>query len=319
MKKTIALSGIALLIFSLVPFASAETASANASADAQAVSVTSLKFKKLGESFGDFVFSLKAAFTFSQEAKLELLKKRNEDLKSRQKGWLELKANILGQFGNINMSAEQKQELLAEIQAEHKEIIQDHLTATAEIRQIQLSAKADGKADVEAKAEAAAEVAENSGLSLGLNLPLGLDLGLTGKAKAKAGASVSAEENTETELTAEEAAIIVKQQFGFKSGEVRTETKNGVKFYVVTGHDMEVEGSYALTKDFEVWINSETGIVTSVNVDTSIEARTSINSEISSDADASIGINARGSVSSKSGSDADAEAKTKASVKVGIN
>ena len=137
----------------------------NTNAEAKAVSVTDLRFKQIGQAFGDFAFHVKSFLTFDENAKIDLLQERNAEMNERQEAWLEVKAEAFEEFEG-GLSAEEKQDIEAMIQAEHEAIIKEHLRLTSEIREIQLKAKARGLAQLESEAESAID--SGSGLSLGL-------------------------------------------------------------------------------------------------------------------------------------------------------
>lgn len=236
---------------------------AEADAEAKAVSATSLKMKRFGESFGDIIFKIKAAFTFNEQSKVELLKERNEQLKARQQAWLDVKAQALSQFNSGNLSAEQKQDIIAEMQEEHHAIIKNHVAAAAAIRGIELEAKSKGKADVAVEAAAAAETSESSELSLGL-FGLGADLDLLEfNAEGKA-------------LTSAEAQAMVEQEFGVAATEVETEVEDGVTIYKVEGETTETRGNFMLRKKVEVSVEAETGMILSVAMETKIRTKEEI-------------------------------------------
>lgn len=135
------------------------------SSETHAVSATDLRFKQIGQAFGDFVFHVKAFLTFDEKAKVELIKERNAQLQERQHAWVEVKAAALEKFES-DLSAEEKQDIEAMIQVEHEAIIKEHLRLTSQLREIQLKAKASGDAQLESAAETVAD--SRSSLSLGL-------------------------------------------------------------------------------------------------------------------------------------------------------
>ena len=138
MKQIIALTFVGLVF--LMPIAFAE---ASAQAQARSISVLDLRLKQIGEAFSDFAFKIKAALTFDNDTKLELLKERNAELKARQQSWVETKQEAMASF-NGNMTAKQKQSLLIVLQAEHEAIIEDRLELTEDMREVQAEAKAEG-------------------------------------------------------------------------------------------------------------------------------------------------------------------------------
>ncbi|MBI2545063.1 MAG: hypothetical protein HYW22_00470 [Candidatus Aenigmarchaeota archaeon] len=240
----------------LMPVAMAQQATTNATS----VSSTDLQFKRFGESFQDFVFNVRHILTFSNDAKLELLKERNDEMKSRQQAWLDIKAQALQEFRSGNLTAEEKQAIVSELQGEHKAIIKNHLEMTSETKDIELKAKAHSNTELETKSHEEADIEEQSQLSSGLNL-------------TDSDFFLAIHSNGNTTLTADEAASIVQRDFGFNASQVKTETRGNTTYYVVTGNSTESSGAYSLTKNFEVWVESDTGVVAAVNLGTNIASK----------------------------------------------
>ena len=48
------------------------------------VSAMELRFKQVGQAFGDFAFGVKSFLTFDESAKIELIKERNAEMRERQ-------------------------------------------------------------------------------------------------------------------------------------------------------------------------------------------------------------------------------------------
>ncbi|MBI2233277.1 MAG: hypothetical protein HYU56_05120 [Candidatus Aenigmarchaeota archaeon] len=344
------IAGLLAALVLAMPLAVAQeaTVQAETKAEAKTVSVFDLRLRQIGQAFGDFVFHIKKVLTFDEKAKVELIKERNAEMKARQQAWLETKANALAQFESGNMTAEEKQQVISTLHAEHEAIIKEHLRTTEEIRELQLRAKAKGDAELEHKAQTEAELTEESGLSEGLKIREALKAGarvqgnvaLNEEARATLSALVSslsstqsnaelemevkkengsaevdaevegsltAEQNSlwlrlqdqanalveassssnaklkieiesafaakgETNLTSEEAKLLVKTKLGFETGAVTTQSRGGTTFFVVTGTDTETTGGFVLAKNFEVWVQADTGLITSVDLDTHIEA-----------------------------------------------
>ncbi|MBI2130135.1 hypothetical protein HYU10_00015 [Candidatus Woesearchaeota archaeon] len=258
---------LVMLVISIIPIAIAE--GAKASADAQAITTNKLKFRKFGEAINDFFFKVKLTFAFDNDARLELLKNRNEELKERQQLWIGTKANALAQFNAANLSQEDKKSLLEEIQEEHTSIIQAHLQLTSEIREIQAQARAKGEAVLEQEANAASELMLDSKLGLGLDIAeaggngmLGIirKLELNGKAGEEAG----------TAITSQDALEIARSEFGIV-GSAREESKNGVKFFVVSGQENRSNPKFELERNIDVWIEASTGAIASVDLEAHVE------------------------------------------------
>lgn len=298
MRKPIAVLLIGLVF--LMPMALAET---NATAQARSVSALDLRFKQVGEAFGDFSFKVKAAFTFDNSAKLDLLKERNAELKARQESWVETKQEAMASFKG-NVTAKQKQSIVSIFQAEHEAIIEDRLELTSEIRKIQLEAKAEGDTELETEAEAEADAVED-GSFLGISLGIGINSETRGDSKE--GSESRLESRVESEA---EAKAVVRKKLGFEATESKTEVQGNTTFFVVSGTETEVESDFTMTREFEVWVDSETGMITSVDMDTHIESRgeaetedragAEIETESSSSASASSSTSASGSTKSKS-------------------
>ncbi|MBI4175717.1 MAG: hypothetical protein HY518_00795, partial [Candidatus Aenigmarchaeota archaeon] len=140
---------------------------AQVSGSAGAISVFDLRLKQIGQAFGDFVFNVRAVLTFDEDAKLDLLEERNAQLQARQQTWVDVKAEAMTQFESGNLTVEEKKEIKETIQAEHEAIIREHLRLTAELKELQLNARARGNADLDERANVAANAAGRSGLSLG--------------------------------------------------------------------------------------------------------------------------------------------------------
>src|SRR3989338_2688005 len=126
------IAGLLAAVVLMMPLSFAQSASAQGEANAQAVSAFGLKLGQIGEAFGDFVFHVKSALTLDEKAKVELLKERNAEMKMRQQAWLETKARALAAFESGNLSAGERRDILASIQAEHEAIIKEHLRGTGE-------------------------------------------------------------------------------------------------------------------------------------------------------------------------------------------
>src|SRR3989344_1161466 len=259
--KNILVVVMTLLVLAL-PIVSAQETEIKSNTEAGAeITNTKLQFKQFKESMSDFVFKVKTKLTFNQEAKLELLKQRNEILKTRQHEWVELKKQALVQFKSGEFSAEEKQNILANLQQEHQSIIREHIRMTSEIKNKEFEAKSKGDTKIEQKAKETSDAVESSDLSLGLSADVGINT------------------ETQTKINSEGAQIIVKDELDLDGSNVKTETKDGVTFFVVTGSEIESKGNVELQKDFEVWV-SETGLITSVDYKTHLKAKAVITNEL---------------------------------------
>lgn len=307
------LAGILTALVLLMPVANAT----EASTQTQVASANSIKLKRMGEVFDYLVFKVKVFFTFKEESKLDLLKERNEQMKTRQQAWLEIKAEALEQFETNNMTAKEKQEVMSVIKAEHEAIIKEHLRLTAEIQEIKLDAKAKGNVELETEAEETAEAVEESNLTIGLNITV------RGLSAMKL--------TTEGNLTAQEAKVLVQKKLGFEAAEVRTEIKDNTTFYVITAKETEVSGDFELEKNFEVWVEAETGLITSVSLDADIEIKSSalVSSDIEIDVESEghnkekshfnveTKSNAQAGTSESSGAQASGKGKLEVEISVG--
>lgn len=316
------IAGLLMALVLTMPFAVADEGTADAKADAQAVSTLDLRLKQAGQGFSDFVFHVRAFLTFDEKAKVEMLKERNAELRARQDAWLETKASLLG--NSRNLTAEEKQEIMAAIQAEHEAIIENHLKATEKIREIQLKAKARGDAELESSAEAAAE--SDARLFAGLN---GADSMLKLKLRARGEGKAN--------VTAEQAQQMVEKRFGFEETTVTTVTEDGRTVFVVTGNETVAEGRFVMTKQITVKIDAETGTVISAdftahfetvatgNVSSSAgaesEAEAEVASEIESSTSAQVGagVGTSGSVQSGGGTSGSAGANAGAGASTGAS
>lgn len=258
-----AIAGILIGLVFLMPVAIAET---SAQVQAKSVSVVYLRFKQIGEAFSDFAFKIKTALTFDNNAKLDLLKERNTELKARQQSWVETKQEAMVSFKG-NMTAKQKQSIIAILQAEHEAIIEDHLETTEEIREIQLEAKAEGDAELETEAEATAEAIEKDETFLGIFINMDLDSEVRSRSTAESRAVAKIRVESESD-----AKAVVKKKLGFEAAEVRTVAEGDTTFFVVSGTETEVESDFTMTKEFEVWVEADTGMITSVDMNTHIES-----------------------------------------------
>ena len=284
MNKSIA-SVLIGLVF-LMPIAMAQ-------AEAKSMSAMNLRFRQMGETFSDFSFNLKSALTFDNEARLDLLKERNAELNTRQQAWVESKNEVVSGF-NKSLTAEQKQSLVAIFQAEHESLVEDRLELTKEIREVQLEARSENNAELEKNADAAAKsVKPSTGLLI--------DIKLFGKGHfdSKSKAKIESEAD---------ARAVVKSKLGLESSNSETIVENGVTYYIVSGSETEIENEFVMTKDFEVKVDAETGMIVSADLNVHIESDGSSNAE-SENSDGSDGIfglkifsKARAESSSKAGS-----------------
>ncbi len=285
MGKIIATMIVGLLL--AWPFATAQNAQGNA--EAGAVSAMDLRVKELKEDISDFVFNIKSALTFSEEGKVELLKERNQQLKSRQESWLELKSRVQEQFKSGNVSAEEKQGLASKFQSKHKELIEEHLEITSKLGDIRANAQAKNNTELKGKAKAAARAAQQSKISAGLGTPGSAEFGLSVAAQARAKGKSSEEDsesNNSLRIQSEaDARARAEQQFGLElqNATVETETRNGKTVYVVTGTKIKETGKVKVKKDFTVEFSGDMGAVLSADLNTSVvtpEMRTAANADV---------------------------------------
>ena len=254
------IAGLIAAMVLLIPIANAE----NSGAHANASNKTTLRLGKLSSFFNNFVLKARMFLTHSKEAKLELLKERNAEMKTKQQEWIQAKANALEQFKSGNLTAEQKQQIIDQIQTQHNDIVKEHLKLTNEIKDIQLSAKAKGDEKLENKAEEASE-----------------DLNETETSESDIEPLLHIESKSQGNLTADDAKEIVSKELHFTASNVSTVVKNNITFYVVTGTETKTAGAYELTKSFEVWVDASTGIIASANLNANIESNAALGVTVS--------------------------------------
>ncbi|MBI2085623.1 MAG: hypothetical protein HYT71_03880 [Candidatus Aenigmarchaeota archaeon] len=252
------ISGMLMALVLSAPLTVGQQVSTNT--DIQTVSTVGLGFRQIGEAFGDFVFRIRAALTFDGDAKLDLLKARNDEMKTRQRVWLEIKNNLTEQLKSDNMTAEEKRQVIKYLIAEHEAIIREHLRLTADMWNVQLKARADKHNEIERSARIEAEYAERSSLSSGLNISgeVELNIGVNG------------------DLTAGQAKALAQERLGFHATDIRTETRNGATFYVVSGSENSTAGNYTLKKGFEMWVRTNTGTIESLDLNARLDSRSEV-------------------------------------------
>lgn len=81
-------------------------------------------------------------------------------------------------------------------------------------------------------------------------------------------------------LTADEAGAIIQKRLHLQSVNVTTEIDNGVNFYTVTGSATKIEGTYNLSKTFSIKIDAGSGVVMSINANTSINRLPNMTSNV---------------------------------------
>ncbi len=250
--------GMLVALLMSAPLAMGQQVSTNT--DMQTVSTVGLGFRQIGEAFGDFVFRIRSALTFDSDAKLDLLKARNDEMKERQRVWLDIKNNLTEQISSDNMTVEEKKQVIKYLRSEHEAIIREHLMLTADMRNVQLKAKADKHDEIERSARIEAEDAERSNLSSGLNISgeVELNIGVNGN------------------LTAEQAKALARERLGFHATDVRTETRSGATFYVVSGSENSTAGNYTLKKGFEMWVRTNTGTIESLDLNARLDSRSEV-------------------------------------------
>ena len=231
------------------------------------------------------------------------MKDRNAELKARQQSWVEAKQEALAGIKTGNMTAAQKQRIMGVLKSEHESIIRNHAEATAEIRDIELQAKAKGDSKLEEKSKTAAEESEKDDTSLGIFISLGA--GTKGKSETSLEDESETELNSETEanvkVTSEEdAKAVVKKKLGFEASQVKTFTKGSTTFYVVTGKEEDTMGSFTMTKNFEAVVEGDNGLITSVDMSSHIESQTEASANSKESAEASGSGSAEAKICSKS-------------------
>ncbi|MBI4143952.1 hypothetical protein HY486_01765 [Candidatus Woesearchaeota archaeon] len=310
-KSRLLAMGMLYLIMA-IPYAVA----LESSADSEAVSVTKLRFRKFGEAVQDLFFSVRLALTFSDESRLSLLENRNSVLQERQSAWVKSKQATMAQFKAGNLSVEQKQKILASIQAEHQGIIKEHVELMGDVADIEVKAKAKQEGDTAKRAKAVAQAFGKSQLRLGLNIgSISIKEKDDDETEFEFEEELEVEQNERKVITEAEAKEIVRAEMDVTPVDVRLETRNGETFYVVTGTEAKTSGSATLTKEYEVWV-SNIGIITAVDFDISVHAEAIPGVKISEESEETAEAEADFEEESEVG--ARAEFKSKGKVKVSL-
>jgi len=235
------------------------------------VTSTNLGFRQLGEALNDFMFNLQSAFTFREESKLELLQDRVEELRVRQQEWVELKQQALIKFGSEDSDAEEKQDVLDRLKEKHNDIIKDYVEVIYDLNTIKVEAKEDGEVDIEQRANNFASGIEDSDLSLGLNTNSETDLA----------EEIDDESTSETSVSAQEAIEIAEDEFDFDATSVTEREMNGRLVYLVEGTRSDTFGTTELDGVYQVLIDADTGIISSVNINIGIASGETIENDSS--------------------------------------
>ncbi|MBI2140180.1 hypothetical protein HYU14_04595 [Candidatus Woesearchaeota archaeon] len=257
----------AVIAISLLPIGLAQESDAQASMEADTVTVTSLRFTQFGEFAGDVVFAVKSAFTFDDGATLDLLQERNEELKERQQEWVAVKQKAMIQFKGGNISEESKGDILAIIQEEHEDLIKDHVEVTHDINTIRAEAQAKGEVHLVQKAESAVKHKDTIGLGLGLDIGDTISFIILGSS----GGDGDNDSGKAEAITSGEAQNIAEEEFGFETDKVVEASAGGREIFIVTGAESETTGRATLESEFEVWVDKSTGLITKVTINAQAE------------------------------------------------
>ncbi|MBI2662979.1 PepSY domain-containing protein [Candidatus Woesearchaeota archaeon] len=233
------------------------------------VTSTNLGFRQLGEALNDFMFNLQSAFTFREESKLELLQDRVEELRVRQQEWVELKQQALIKFDSEESDAEEKQDVLDRLKEKHNDIIKDYVEVIYDLNTIKVEAREDGEIDIEQRANNFALGIEDSDLSLGLNTNSEADLA----------EEIDNESTSETSVSAQEAIEIAEDEFDFDATSVTEREMNGRLVYLVEGTRSDTFGTTELDGIYQVLIDANTGIISSVNINIDIASGETIEND----------------------------------------
>ncbi len=215
-----------------------------------AQSEQNLQFKKIGQALENFIYKVRLAITVSDDGKLELIRARNEQLRERQQEWIQIKADA---EISEKITAEEKQAVLAEIQEAHEAIINSHVAATEDAQKIAARASENGDMAVALKAKVVADAVARSEVGFGLEFP------------HRGNANKTTEERTEP-LTGAEAAAIAKKELGIPADQIITTTINDRTYYIVSGHEADINGTARVNKSYEVKIDALTGGITGADI-----------------------------------------------------
>jgi hypothetical protein len=264
-KMKIKIMAFALLAIFMLPAAFAQT-NANTQADigvdvsAEATTMTDVRFKKMGESVNDLFFNVRSSMTFRKEARIELIEQRNEVLKERQKAWLEMKQSAFAEA-----EGESKKEVALQIRQRHELIIKEHLELTSRLRNIAIEANSSNDVQLNQRARVALERVESS------NMMAGLEIAANARARNENNASSTGLE------TAAKARAKVESRLGLNAISVDSQTRSGVDYFVVTSTDEDASEDNSAQGNYEVWIRKSDGVISSIDVKSTITTALNIN------------------------------------------
>jgi uncharacterized protein YpmB len=175
------------------------------------------------------------------------------------------------------------------------------------MREVQAEAKAEGNAELEAEAAAEAESVEKDKSFLGILVDIGINSVLRGSSKSEIEVNYKSGSGIRIESEAE-AKAVVRKKLGLEGTSVSAVVKGDTAYYVVSGAEKEIESGFSMAKEFKVWVEADTGMIATVDMNTRIESGSE------ADGEAEVGSSASGSASSSGSS----SAKSKSSVSVQI-
>ncbi len=239
----------------------------------RSISIYELKFTQVKESIGDFFFSVRSTLTSDMHGKLKLYSERSEELKDRQVSWMKTKEMALEQIGNMSLS--EKREVVGLLNYAHAKLIKDEMKISNEVSIIRLKASEINDPDLTMEAEKAFENIESSAVFLGLNA----DFSRLNNISINESFSINKSGVLgKMNITLEEAKKLVEDQTGVKASETDIQSKGNIQFFVIKGSKKEVKNGSEASKSYEVWVNSETGKITSIS--TKSEARSNNGSAV---------------------------------------
>ncbi len=268
--KGYAMFGIAIVI--MVITASAAFAKSE-------VSVLGMRMMQVNDVFGDFVFSLKSIMTAESHAKLKLYNERAETLKERQLKWVKAKNAFVEKNGNFSIN--EKRDAILLFNSVHLKLIEEQKKIAGNVMLIRMKASESNDPELLMEAERISENIQMHSISLGLNFRNET------ATSNKNVSGISIKSGNET-MNLEEAKKTVEEQTGIKATEVTSQSRGGVLFFIIKGSKKEANSSGTESfKSYEVWVNSETGNISSISIKSESKIKNS-SSQASSEASGDI-------------------------------
>ncbi len=240
---------IMALLMATMPFAAAQET------DSQFY-VMKLRLRQLGQGISDIVYKITKTLTFDSSAKLDIIANRGEELANRQSEWMHEETLAM------TAAPEKREQALAIVRSEHASLLEDYQNSVEELRLIIQDAREKANPDLAARAEASARDFAASTVVAGLAQSQGsVQIRITNQSTA----------NQTGEITADGAMARVDAE-GFTSKDVKEETRNGIRYFVVTGEDRQQTSQGTTTKNFEAWVRADNGMITSISTSSSAES-----------------------------------------------